>query len=40
VDQDAVYRFLGVWSEVISKVPTPNPDQKPDPYKPGDYGKK
>jgi hypothetical protein len=39
-DQDAVDRFLGVWSEVIRKVPAPNPDQKPDQYKPGNYGKK
>src|SRR5262249_20678190 len=32
-DQDAVDRFLGVWSEVIAKVPAPNPDQKADLYR-------
>jgi hypothetical protein len=39
-DQDAADRFLGVWSEVLRKVPAPNPEQKPDLYKPGQYGKK
>jgi hypothetical protein len=39
-DQDAVDRFLGVWCEVLRKVPAPNRDQKPDLYKPGNYGKK
>jgi hypothetical protein len=39
-DQNAVDRFLSVWSEVIRKVPAPNPDQKPDLYKPGNYGRK
>jgi Domain of unknown function (DUF6438) len=38
-DQNAVDRFLGVWSEVIRKVPAPNPDQTPELYKPGNYGK-
>jgi hypothetical protein len=35
-----VDRFLGVWCEVIKKAPAPNADQKPDLYKPGDYGNK
>lgn len=39
-NQNAVDRFLSVWSEVIRKVPAPNPDQKPDLYKPGNYGQK
>jgi hypothetical protein len=39
-DQDAVDRFLSVWVEVLKKVPAPNADQKPEMYKPGDYGKK
>jgi hypothetical protein len=38
-DQSAVDRFLGVWSEVIRRVPAPNPDQKADLYKPGNYAK-
>jgi hypothetical protein len=36
-DQDAVDRFLGVWSEVLRAVLAPNPDQKPDQYRPGKY---
>jgi hypothetical protein len=39
-DQKAVDRFLSVWSEVIRKVPAPNPAQKPDLYKPSNDGKK
>jgi hypothetical protein len=40
-DQDAADRFLAVWAEVLRKVPAPNPDQKPEMYKPGNYaGKK
>ena len=38
-DQDAVNRFLGVWPGVITQVPAPNPDQTPDLYKHGTYGK-
>jgi hypothetical protein len=29
-DQEAVERFLQVWSEVLRKVPSPNPAQKPE----------
>lgn len=29
-----VRRFLDVWSEVLRKVPAPNPEQTPDQYKP------
>lgn len=29
-DQTAVKRFLQVWSEVLRKVPSPNPEQKPE----------
>ena len=36
-DQDAADRFLSVWSEVLRKLPAPNPDQKVDLYKPGNY---
>jgi hypothetical protein len=39
-DQDAADRFLSVWVDVLKKVPAPNADQKPELYKPGDYGKK
>jgi len=38
-DQEAADRFLGVWSEVLKKVPAPNEDQKVDLYKPGNYAK-
>jgi hypothetical protein len=33
-DDKEVKRFFKAWSEVLRKVPSPNPDQKPDPYKP------
>jgi hypothetical protein len=33
-DHKDVKRFFRVWSEVLKKVPSPNPDQKPDLYKP------
>jgi hypothetical protein len=36
-DQLAADRFLSVWSEVIRKIPSPNPEQTPDRYKPGNY---
>jgi hypothetical protein len=39
-EQDAGDRFLGVWSTVLLKRPAPNPDQKPDLYKPGNYAPK
>ncbi|MFO0969171.1 MAG: hypothetical protein U0793_26755 [Gemmataceae bacterium] len=39
-DQDDADRFLAVWAEVIRKVPAPNPEQKPEMYKPGAYVKK
>jgi hypothetical protein len=39
-DQKAADRFLAVWSEVIRKVPAPNPNQTPDMYQPGNYFKK
>ncbi len=29
-----VRRFLPLWTEVLSKVPSPNPEQKPELYKP------
>jgi hypothetical protein len=29
-----VKRFFKVWSEVLKKIPSPNPDQKPELYKP------
>jgi hypothetical protein len=29
-----VKRFFTVWSDVLRKVPSPNPDQKPELYKP------
>jgi len=33
-DHKDVKQFFRVWSEVLRKVPAPNPDQKPDLYKP------
>ena len=30
--EEDVKRFLQVWSEVLRKVPAPNPEQKPDMY--------
>ena len=39
-DQDAVDRFLGIWAEVLRKVPSPNKEQNADLYKPGNYTKK
>ncbi len=39
-DQDAADRFLGVWSEVLKKVPAPNEKQTVELYKPGNYNTK
>jgi hypothetical protein len=36
----AVDRFLGVYAEVLRKAPSPNKEETPDWYKPGDYAKK
>jgi hypothetical protein len=33
-ERDAVARFDKVWSEILRKLPSPNPEQKPDSYKP------
>jgi len=38
-DQDAADRFLGIWQEVLKKVPAPNEKQTPELYKPGVYRK-
>ncbi|MFO0951877.1 MAG: hypothetical protein U0835_12145 [Isosphaeraceae bacterium] len=34
MDNEEVKRFLTVWVDVLKKVPSPNPDQKPEDYEP------
>jgi Domain of unknown function (DUF6438) len=38
-DQKAADRFLGIWSDVLKKVPAPNEKQTPDMYKQGNFRK-